>query len=246
MDDGVNIQNRPESRNIRPFPEESGGVAPSEPGLFTKEERLTLKDKAMLQLRQAILSGRLKPGSRLVEQEISDLMGISRFPLREAMAGLEKEGLVTTEPYKGWYVSKPTAVEIREIYAVRELLEVHALRRVMAAGNRAVCARLQALVDSMDVRSPRGATKFMHTDFAFHNVLCEAAGNATLHRMWLSLSVKIQLYLNMELHRESLAVLKESHRYFCSIFETGNVEAAVDEMRKHLQRGQESILGFAE
>lgn len=217
-----------------------------QPGTFTKEQRLTLKDKAMIRLREAILSGKLRPGSRLIEQELSDMMGISRFPLREAIAGLEQEGLITIEPYKGGYVSKPSAVEIGEVYSVRELLEAHALELLMKKNDGEALARLHAIVDSMDTRNPLEGTNFMHADFAFHNAICEAAGNVTLHKMWLTLSTKIQIYINMELHSESITILKKNHKFLCTVIESGDVAAAVDELRGHLRRGRQSLLGTVE
>lgn len=214
--------------------------------LFAKEERLTLKDKAMLQLREAILSGRLRPGSRLIEQELSSMMGISRFPLREAIAGLEQEGLVTVKPYKGGHVYKPSAIEIGEVYSVREILEVHALELLIAQENKEIILKLHDIIDSMGEQNPSCTTNFMRADFAFHNAICEAAGNTTLHKMWLSLSTKIQIYINLELHSESISIIKKNHKYLCEVIELGDVAVAIDELRKHLRRGKESLLGSVE
>lgn len=80
--------------------------------VFTKESRPTLRDRAVQQIKRAILSGKLKSGSRLIEQELSEKMGMSRFPVREAFASLECEGLVTIEPYKGAFISIPDSTEI--------------------------------------------------------------------------------------------------------------------------------------
>lgn len=217
-----------------------------QPGVFTKEGRFTLKDKAMIQLREAILSGRLAPGSRLIEQELSSMMGISRFPLREAIAGLEQEGLVTIEPYKGGHVCKPSAGEIAEVYSVRELLETHALELLMQQDDPGIVANLHSIVDSMDTRNNHEGGNFMYADFSFHNAICEAAGNATLHKMWLTLSTKIQIYINMELHSESMTVLKKNHSFLCKVIESGDVDAAVAELREHLRRGKRSLLGSVE
>jgi len=212
--------------------------------LFLKEKRLTLKDKAMLQLRDAILSGRLQPGSRLIEQKLSNMMGISRFPLREAIAGLEQEGLIVINPYKGGHVYKPSPVEIGEAYAVREILEVHALQLFMGQKNNEVIQKLYALVDSMDEQHPTNGTNFMQADFAFHNAICEAASNETLHKMWLTLSTKIQIYINMERHHTSISIAKKNHKYLCDIIDSKDIAAAVDELRDHLRRGKKNLLGF--
>ena len=101
--------------------------------VFTKESRPTLRDRAVQQIKRAILSGKLKSGSRLIEQELSEKMGMSRFPVREAFASLECEGLVTIEPYKGAFISIPDSTEIVETYEIRELLEAHALSLAMGS-----------------------------------------------------------------------------------------------------------------
>ena len=212
-------------------------------GIFTKEERLTLKDKAAQQLREAILSGKLVPGSRLIEQDLSDMMGISRFPLREAMASLEQVGLVTIEPYKGAFVSTPTAAEIEEVYTVRSLLEVHALKTLLEGDTRGVAMLLRQVVKRMDPDLPY--LDALRNDLEYHSILCECAGNMTLHRMWLTLSTKIQLYINIELRRGLITAMQESHGALCSLIEGGNKEAALKELKRHLEHGKQTLLAPA-
>jgi DNA-binding GntR family transcriptional regulator len=74
--------------------------------VFSKQKRPTLMSQALQEIREAIRKGKLKPGDRLVETQLAEEMYISRFPIREALRYLEKEGLVETKPFKGTYVAK--------------------------------------------------------------------------------------------------------------------------------------------
>ena len=85
------------------------------PSVFSKQKRATLTDQALRQIREAIRSGKLKPGDRLVEAQLAQEMHISRFPIREALRSLEKEGLVHTEPFKGSYVAQLTEKDMEAI-----------------------------------------------------------------------------------------------------------------------------------
>jgi DNA-binding GntR family transcriptional regulator len=74
--------------------------------IFEKQKRETLVDMALRDIRTAIRTGKLKPGDRIVETRLAEKMNISRFPIREALRYLEKEGLVRTSSFKGTYVSE--------------------------------------------------------------------------------------------------------------------------------------------
>lgn len=210
---------------------------------FTKEARPTLRDRAVQQIKDAILSGKLKSGNRLIEQELSSEMGMSRFPVREAIASLECEGLVTIEPYKGAFISMPSKTEIAETYDIRELLELHALKLLMQRDRSEALGRLNAIVASMgDADGKRSNEDFLRNDFEFHETLCKMSGNAVLYRTWLTLSTKIQIFLNEELHQESLANMCQRHGQLCALIAAGDAETAAKELQNHLQRGKMTLL----
>lgn len=82
-----------------------------------------VREQVGSQLRQAIVSGQLAPGTRLIERELCTLLGVSRTSLREALRHLEGDGLVTNIPHKGMVVSTITWEEAEEIYEVRAVVE---------------------------------------------------------------------------------------------------------------------------
>src|SRR6202045_5255261 len=87
------------------------------------EEHSSLHDQVVTELRQAILSGRLKPGERLVEGRLADELGVSRNPVREAIRVLASEGLVDVAARRGASVAVMSDQEARETIEVRALLE---------------------------------------------------------------------------------------------------------------------------
>ncbi len=76
----------------------------------------------------AILSGVLGPGARLRQEELAEVFGTSRIPVREALRALEYEGLVSSEPHRGFTVTALDADDVEEVYALRILLESEAVR----------------------------------------------------------------------------------------------------------------------
>ena len=89
----------------------------------TMDEFLPLRDVVFNTLRQAILTGELKPGERLMEIHLANKLGVSRTPIREAIRKLELEGLVNIIPNKGAYVTGISDKDVHDIYMIRSMLE---------------------------------------------------------------------------------------------------------------------------
>ena len=106
----------------------------------------TLQSEVTTALRKMILTYQLRPGERLVQDDLAKHLKVSRTPVREAIRQLETEGLVTILPYKGATVSVVTAREIEEIYEVRIALECHASRLAM---QHIKAADMDVLADSV-------------------------------------------------------------------------------------------------
>lgn len=209
--------------------------------IFTKEEKLTLRDKAFRQLRDAIVSGRLKPGTRLIEQDLSSEMGMSRFPIREAMASLEQDGLITVEAYRGAFVSIITHKEVEEIYSIRELLECHALSLLMAMKPPKSLKALKQHIQGMRDKPVDALENFVQKDFEFHAMICELSDNETLYKVWKTLSAKLQLYINIELRHEDIEQTITNHIKLCDLIASGDFAVAVVELQNHIRRGRNSL-----
>ena len=93
-----------------------------------REENVTAQELVLASVRQAILSGVLSPGARLRQEELADVFGTSRIPVREALRALEYEGLVASEPHRGFTVTTLDADDVEEVNDLRILLESEAVR----------------------------------------------------------------------------------------------------------------------
>ena len=123
------------------------------PPVFKRQKRATLMDQALNEIRKAIRSGKLKPGERLVESQLAEAMQISRFPIREALRYLEKEGLVETKPFMGTHVAQLSEKDMEELYSLRSAIEELAVRILIENIDPAKINALETIFHSMQKAS---------------------------------------------------------------------------------------------
>jgi len=132
-------------------------------------------------LRNAIISGALKPGDRLVEQKLAAKLGIGQPTLREALKQLEFEGFVRKEPQRGTYVTKLEKEDYRKVLELRAVLEGFAIGLAAKNLNPEAEAELAALVNEMGAATVQSdLAKFHVVDVAFHRKIWDLAGNEFL------------------------------------------------------------------
>ncbi|MCS7219142.1 MAG: GntR family transcriptional regulator, partial [Thermus sp.] len=119
-------------------------------------EKATEVQQAYQRLREAILQGELLPGQRLVEKELSERFGLGRAAIRTALAKLEQDGLVESEPYRGAWVRVITEEEAVEILEARMALECLAVRHAARKATPEAIARLRQIHAQMEARFREG------------------------------------------------------------------------------------------
>jgi DNA-binding GntR family transcriptional regulator len=147
-------------------------------GKFVAERRLTIAQQAHQFLRREIIDGRLLPRAPLSEQELSQSMGVSRTPVREALIKLADEGLVDIYPQFGSFVAPIKLAEVFDSQFVRESLECAALERAIERIEAAQAAALKGILD--DQRSYQRAGEnvaFFEADEKMHVYLMTIAGH---------------------------------------------------------------------
>jgi len=145
-------------------------------------------------LKASILSGRLSPGERIRELELSRLYNTSQGPVREALKLLEQEGLVTREPYRGTFISNLTKEEVNEVYALRILLESIAVRRFIGRAGKKDIDTLQGFVDAMtQAADDEDVPTLVENDMMFHEYLCKVSGSKVLFQIWIIIHGKTRL-----------------------------------------------------
>ena len=141
----------------------------------------SLADSTTEILRQAILDGYFKPGERLDQEGIARELQVSRTPLREAIATLESEGLLESQPHRGVFVAKVTKKDIREVFALRALLEAEVARQAVSSIPDSVLDRLEAsLKRAQKAYADGNRTAQFEADRHFHETLRQFTENALL------------------------------------------------------------------
>jgi DNA-binding GntR family transcriptional regulator len=158
-----------------------------------------LRSEIKKAMQEAILHGVFKPGERLVESDIAENMGVSRAPVREVLSALEHEGLVVNVPRRGSFVVAFTDKDIEEIYSLRLLLEIGAVKRAiprLTTGDRDV---LQKLVDELGEQALRrdDFDVLVNLDLRFHEYLFSTADHRRLFSAWKSLSMQTRLLIGI-------------------------------------------------
>lgn len=132
-------------------------------------------------LRGRLLSGEIRPGGRLVEQELAEEMGISRTPVREALTRLSGEGLLVGVPNVGTFVKQFSVKEVRELFEIREVLEGLAYRKASERMSMDQRGELEELARKTDERRREGHwAETFRTDEDFHGYIIGNCGNDSL------------------------------------------------------------------
>jgi DNA-binding GntR family transcriptional regulator len=154
--------------------------------------RSRLVDDVYRSLEEAILSGKMRPGDRLIETWLAEHLKVSRTTVREALLMLERQGYVVSEPRRGTFVTRLTREDALDLCYNRALLESFAVGAGYQHIDEAVLGRLAKCIDQMRrCRLPDDVPQLIQIDLAFHRPLVEASGSRRLIELWSSLSGQI-------------------------------------------------------
>ncbi|MET9680705.1 GntR family transcriptional regulator [Streptomyces coeruleorubidus] len=149
---------------------------------MTKIEPLgAVRERVTADLRQAIIAGSLRPGDRLVERELAERFGVSRVPVREAIRALVAEGFVHFETPRRTVVRRLTPNDVKELFELREALEVYAAGLAAARATPQDLAEVQELLDRAAAATEAGDAELI-TDLnsRLHDRIVAMAGNSLL------------------------------------------------------------------
>ena len=207
-------------------------------------EFLPLRDVVFNTLRQAILTGELKPGERLMEIHLANRLGVSRTPIREAIHKLELEGLVTMIPRRGAEVAQITEKSMSDVLEVRRALDALcaelACDRITEAGLESLrqsCDAFEAAVKTGD------AKKIAQADVALHDIIVQATGNQRLIQLVNNLSEQMYRY-RFEYIKDSSQHenLVEEHRIIYQSIVGKDKETAAEAARTHIDNQKKAII----
>jgi DNA-binding GntR family transcriptional regulator len=211
-------------------------------------ENLTLWQRVYDHLRAEILSGRLEPGAELAEVALSEQLGVSRGPLREAIGRLASEGLVTVRPRRGAVVRSLSKAEFVELSQVREALEMLAVRLAVPRLGPEDVAALEELVATMAAHAERGeVAEFFEANSTFHLRLVEASGNAKLLELYEQLLAQLGRYRLRSLSlRGNLERSVAEHAAILRAAKRSDADRAAHLMSEHIRVPQRSLKGLSD
>lgn len=211
-------------------------------------KRASLGDQASQALRLMIRKGELRPGIRLVETELAEMLGVSRGPVRDALRQLASERLVTISPSRGAVVRVWSPDDLEQLFELRAMLEVEAIRRTVTHSAAECATELAALMASWKQAVLDGnRARCADFDFDFHRAIWRHARN-----MWLTEALEhlVQpchtiFYLNTSENRD-LMQNWQSHEKARQVIASGDPEAASELMRAHMAKSLAQALEFNE
>ncbi|TXS07609.1 GntR family transcriptional regulator [Streptomyces sp. col6] len=200
-------------------------------------------DHAERTIRAGILSGAYPPGSRLRERELSESLGVSRIPVREALTRLTGEGLVVVSPRRGASVRDLSLRDVAELFDLRLSLEVFAARRAAEA-----CAaggdgeRLRALMEEAEDATRRGdAEEIPAANTALHAEIVAMTGNRLLQDALQPSLGLVQWLFTLTGGRDPRVQCAE-HQDICAAIHAGKPDLAAALAYAHIERGREPSL----
>lgn len=186
-------------------------------------------------LREAILTGRLAPGDRLVEAELARQMAISRAPIREAVRKLEQDGLVAYRPRRGTVVVRLSREEVLDTYYLRAHLEGYVARLAATRMTSKDLDELDTLIEQMrQCAVDRDLRGLIAADIGFHSRICCASGSKRAHKLWLSLNPTSWTLLTGLKAAVSLTDIAERHRPILQSLRARDAEGVEAAIRCHI------------
>lgn len=191
-------------------------------------------------IRQAIIEGRIKPGSWLREEALARDFGVSRTPLREACHRLAKEGMLDRIPRRGFRATQLDQTELEELYEVLVTLELQSIESMSEPGESLVPdLRLLKLEDQ---NNSRDATRYFERDLKWHSRLVAGCQNSVLIEMHREVSARLSRYFYLFWEAvDNSSGSRHDHERIEDALSAGDFELARAHLKSHRRKGMEKI-----
>ncbi len=202
----------------------------------------SLKELALEHLRDSIVDGTLKMGQVLSERKISEDLGVSKSPVREALAQLRDEGLVIIEPQKGARVFTLSEAEVAQICDFRQAIETAAFEMALARNQEGLADEMDAVVEEMTLAQKRGNMKrYLALDTRFHQLIFKYSGNDYLSASYSRYVGKIAA---LRTHLSSLPKHTElsydEHKELAKAVRRGDMTEIRELLEEHIDRTRQA------
>jgi DNA-binding GntR family transcriptional regulator len=208
----------------------------------------TLRQQVIEGLRSCISDLTFKPGDRLIERELCEMLGVSRTLVREALSQLVAEGLVQIIPHKGPIVSVMTGKEAKGLYEVRAVLEALAGRqfteRATSEQRIALMQEFKELASIKDMKSEEAVLLFLKQKARFYDVMLEGADNQVLTEMLRLVHTRVMMLRATTLSQEGR--LPQSYDEISAIVDAvmrNDADAAAAACKRHVEQAERLAVG---
>jgi DNA-binding GntR family transcriptional regulator len=210
--------------------------------------RRVLTDDVVDSIRNAILSGKIRPGARLIEEDLAATLNVSRGPVRQAIFRLQQEGLVVHEPHRGATVGEVSEDDVAEIYSLRLALERLAMEQASRKAGARELAAIDAVLQRFRATSPAEVTRRLvaELDIDFHDAIFRAAGSRRLYRAWETLRSQLMMFLMLRdaLPEDYADSWHRDHAHLLDVIRAGDAGAAKAAIETHIGLARERLLAI--
>jgi DNA-binding GntR family transcriptional regulator len=195
-----------------------------------RPQAATVQELILAVVRRAVLAGIVQPGVKLGQEDLASIFGTSRIPVREALRVLEHEGLVRSEPHRGFAVTALDADQVEEVYELRIVLEAHAIREAIPLLTESDLAELDQLHDEME-RGGDPETQLERRE-RFYMRLYSVTARPRLVGLIARLHQEVARSLRWKLVQHS----PTQHQAVYEAIRRGDADAAVEELTQHYRK----------
>lgn len=194
-------------------------------------------------IRTDILTGNMKPGDKLKEQELCSILNVSRTPLREAFRILQSQNLITYSPYVGVFVSNLTEKYILDMWEIKFIIEPES--SFLAAANRTDknLEELKEILDDAEANCLTVLDKYVLVDNRFHSCVAKSSGNEELRKMIDNIYECTSLPRSRTFTgNRPPKISHEEHLLIYNALQRGEAESAKALTHRHLESGRQAVL----
>ena len=208
-------------------PETTGGSQPLSSSLFSR-------------LQTDILTGKIRSGEKLTEQRICEQYSVSRTPVREALRQLETDGLIESIPNRGAYVIGFSSQDIEDMYQLRKIYEIQAVRWAIERITDEELDQLEETFEFMEFYTMKGdKEKMLNINTHFHQLIYSASHNRMLQHLLASYQIYIKhIRTSSRSDKEYLKLVLEEHRAIFEAIKARDVRAAALAMEIHMDHSK--------
>ena len=204
----------------------------------------TAKERAYTRIRNTILSGSFPPGYQLKEEELSELCGVSRTPVRQAIQRLAAEGLITIRENHRSYVTDLSEEEFEQAFDVASMLESYSAGLAAARlteGDLRKLRELEARMEKLAEGDVKDYRRFLELNMEFHNLIHKASGNRNLFEMIQRVPDIANTILLKTGDMKSMKEAQSDHRNIIAALELRDAKLAELQMKLHVESIRRSM-----